>query len=206
MPARIAAGPQADRTSRLRRKVESMSMTVRAALTVAAFAFASFATQASAGGPQVPSAEHQWLQSWVGEWSIEHKRWKKDAKKPEVVTGVRTCTAGLEGLAIDCVDKIGEGPKAFRAHFLMTWNARQQKYQRAWADSYSDRGLVESFATLDDSKMNLTEHTEYPGTGGRPVLMRAVTRIDGKNKRIKTVLEPAGEGEHKSMEITFTRK
>ena len=187
---------------------------------------ASAAASPAAGGP--PSAEdmhkmmemakpgdnHKILADMVGTWKYKVKFWMAPGAPPSESTGTTVYKSIMGGrYVIGDVTGQMEMPGAdgkmkkteFKGMSIDAYDNVKQKFISTWLDS-----MGTGVTTLEGSYDPATQSLTYTGTTemmpGMTSKVRQVVKVGDKNQHSMDYYEDRGQGEMKTMEITYARK
>jgi hypothetical protein len=156
-----------------------------------------------AGAPGAPHAE---FAKQVGTWDLTFKMWHDPSAAPDVHRGTSLCELALDGRFL--VEKVSGdmGPPIgpFEGLGLLGYNNLTKQYDHIWMDSMGT-GMMVSHGTADaDGTVSMTGEYDDAMTGGKSKV-RTVTKHISENEQRFEMYEDKGQGEMKTMEITYIR-
>ncbi len=153
-----------------------------------------------------PGEPHQMLASYAGSWKMVGKFWMEPDGEPMVSEGTVERTMLLGGRVLEervASEMMG---KPFEGIGHSGYDNVTGKYWSNWTDSMST-GCFVSEGTRDPESGAVTYTGEYEDPmSGSTVKVRSVMRSEGSDKQVYDWYEDRGEGEAKTMEITYTRQ
>lgn len=157
---------------------------------------------------------HKLLADMVGTWSYTVKTWMDPKAPPSVSTGTAVTKVVMGGRYVtgDYSGKFkmpGADGKmkemSFTGMSMDGYDNVKQKFVSAWVDNMGT-GIMMSEGTYDAASKTFTFAGEYEGMPGMKSKVRQLIKVIDKNHRSMEYYEDRGQGEMKSMEITYARK
>ena len=154
----------------------------------------------------MPCKEHKLLDRMAGRWGTVSTYWKAPGDPPVESKGTAERKWILDGRFM--MEELDGGVLAmpFRGVGLYGFDAFEKKYTSAWLDTTST--AICTYLGAYDEKKDLVEFVgDYgdPWTGEKKRI-RGVTRFMGRDKHaLELYLPKEGGGEHKLLEIVYTR-
>lgn len=166
-----------------------------------------------------PSAEHGVLMDFAGDWTAEVKFWMDPNQPPSVSTG-RMTARPVHGNRFILGDyqgkfmmpgadgKMQEMP--FTGTVLWGYNRVEKQYESVWCDSWGTWMLIATGQSADGGNTIVsTAKFRMPAGEGRPLMDVAhrerTTRVSRDRYFMEMWHGTKEHGEHKVMEITYTR-
>lgn len=169
--------------------------------------------EAEATAPAGSQDPHGLLKMLNGEWDCEFTAWMEEGADPiEMKFGMKSEWA-LDKQFITTSYDMKEGPFPHKGIEYYSYNEATQEYENIRITSISG-SIIVFHGKYDEKKKTLEMKAEYKMAWGEDVLDikgRNVIKFDSEDKHSYTgYSEYVGvegmEGEHKEVEITFTRK
>lgn len=154
-----------------------------------------------------PTAEHQWLQQFVGNWQSQTEATYEPGKPAETSTGTETVKA-LGGFWITNEVKGTMMAKPFTGVMSLGYDNDKKKYVSTWMDSMTGK-LWEYEGKVDPTGKVLTLETEgeCPMNPGKMMKFKETLEIKDKNHKVFTSYMQGDDGNWmKTMTSTATRK
>ncbi len=157
---------------------------------------------------------HKLLASMAGTWSYTVTMWMAPGAPPSKSTGTAVRKAAMDGRYLhgDYSGKFkmpGADGKMkemdFKGMSLDGYDNVKQKFISAWVDNMGT-GIMLSEGTYDVTSKALTFTGEYEAMPGMKSRIREVITMADKDHHSMEYYEDRGQGEVKSMEISYTRK
>jgi len=154
----------------------------------------------------MPTKEHDFLKSCVGDWDVEVKSWMKPGDEPAMSKGTMKGELFFDGRYVKCNFDGMMMAQPFKGMQIIGYDLFQKKYVGFWIDNMSTNFYLSS-GTLDASGKVLTETGMRPDpmAGAMKKVKIVTTHMDGKFKYEMFRTEPDGK-EFKSMELMYSRK
>ncbi len=160
-----------------------------------------------------PGDNHKLLAGMVGDWAYTTKCWMDPSQPASESKGTMTCKSTYGGRYF-IADHSGKfampGPdgkpveKDFTGMSIVGYDNIKQQFVSAWIDNFGT-GISTFTGTYDATKKTFT----YTGTmecmPGDVAKVREVIKFVDKNTHVMEWYEDRGQGEMKTMEITYTR-
>ncbi len=152
-----------------------------------------------------PGPAHAGLAKAAGKWKMTATMWMDPAAEPTVSEGVTERQMLLGGRVLEERSSSTMMGMPFEGIGRTGYDNVTGKYWSSWIDNMST-GCYLSHGSVDDEGNSVTYHGEFdnPMTGGK-TQVRSVMRWDGDDKQHFEWYEDHGEGERKTMEITYER-
>ncbi len=153
-----------------------------------------------------PGEAHEWLSGFVGNWKLEIKSWMDPASEPMVSMGTAERSMVMDGRVLQETMQSDMMGTPFSGRSLTGYNNVTGKYWGTWIDTMST-GVFVSHGSRDADSGAITLDGEFvnPMTGGT-TKTRSIMHAEGDDKMVFAWYEDHGEGEMKTMEITYTRE
>lgn len=155
-----------------------------------------------------PTAEHQWLQQFVGEWTV-HSEMEMgpggETMKCDSTESVRA--VGDIWILSELRGQMPGGPP-MTAFMTLGYDPEKGHFVGTWVDSFHPYLWIYK-GTLDDSRKILTLEADGPNmmAPGTMAQYRDITEFRSKNERVLTSSMKGPDGQwHTFMKATFTRK
>lgn len=151
-----------------------------------------------------PGPEHAEFKKLVGEWTASVKEWRMPGAEPTVSTAKSKYSMVMGDLILrqDYEGKMGEVP--FQGVSYTAFNKGTGKYEALWMDSMSS-GMMFMNGTETEKNKAFEYKGHFFGPGGVKVEMRSIMkRVDADTQTMEMYMN-MGQGEMKSMEMTYTR-
>jgi hypothetical protein len=157
---------------------------------------------------------HKLLGGMVGTWAYTVKMWMDPKGNPSESTGTAVRKAVMDGRFVsgDYSGKFkmpGADGKMMDMNFkgmsLDGYDNVKQKFVSAWVDNMGT-GVMLSDGTYDAGTKTFTYTGEYEAMPGMKCKIREVIKVADKDHHSMEYYEDRGQGEMKSMEITYSRK
>jgi len=145
-----------------------------------------------------PGPEHAKLMKSVGTWNCECKCWMMPGAEPQVTKGKSVRTEALGGRYVReefAGEMMGQ---PFNGLGYYGYNNAKKRYEGVWMD---DGGTGIMFMTGTENELK----GSFYGPGGVEVKARIVTKIGSDDESTMEMYQDMGMGEHKVMEIAYTR-
>ena len=152
-----------------------------------------------------PGAQHEWLASMAGNYTLKIKSWNEPGGPAMEEAGTATRKMMLDGRVIaEDVNSTMMGTP-FTGHGLMGFDNVTGKYWSTWTDSMST-GIMVNEGSCDAKKTcTFTGSWNDPIKKG-PVKARMITRWTSPTTQVFEMYGPGKDGkEMKMMEITYTK-
>lgn len=189
----------------------------KSALIVSAIALALvgagslFARQDGGQMPEAPkpTAEHQWLQQFVGEWTMHGKMDMGPGTDPLECDSTESVRAiGDIWILSELRGQMPGGGPPMSAIMTLGYDPEKGHFVGTWADSFNPYLWVYK-GSLDASGKILTLEAEGPNmmAPGTMAMFRDVTEFKSKDERVLTSSMKGADGKWVTfMTATFTRK
>jgi hypothetical protein len=157
---------------------------------------------------------HKLLASLAGSWTYSLKSWIDPKAPPTESKGTATRKAIMDGRFFvgDFNGKFkmpGADGKMkdmdFKGMSIEGYDNVKQKFFSSWVDNMGT-GTMMSEGTYDPATKTFTYTGEYEATPGMKSAVRETLKINDKDHHDFEFYEDRGQGEMKSMEISYTRK
>lgn len=153
-----------------------------------------------------PGKEHQMLQTWVGEYTIEGKMWKPGAKEPLPVNGWSSISKAGEGFVREKFTCVMPGNTRMWGEGVFGYDNDSKTFQTSWIGGWSTTQRIMT-GTFDPG----TETMEFKCSYKCPVMKinvseRITSRPDGKGRMVMQMFMKAeGMDEMKHGEFVYTK-
>ncbi|PZR73199.1 MAG: hypothetical protein DLM73_11295 [Chthoniobacterales bacterium] len=156
---------------------------------------------------------HKLLASMAGTWSYTVKMWMAPGAPPSESTGTAVRTAVMDGryLTGDYTGKFkmpGADGKMMEMNFkgmsMDGYDNVKKKFISGWVDNMGT-GIMLSEGTYDAAAKTFTYTGEYEAMPGMKSKVRELVKMPDGTHMSMEYYEDRGQGETKSMEITYTR-
>ncbi|MBL8031794.1 MAG: DUF1579 domain-containing protein [Candidatus Doudnabacteria bacterium] len=162
---------------------------------------------AAAAMPEMPkpTAEHQWLQQFVGEWKSDAEAYMEPGKEPVRMTGTESVKPLGEFWTISEV-KSTMMDQPFTGNMTLGYDPKKKKYIGTWVDSMTGQ-LWEYEGTVDSTGKILTLNAEgsCPMNPGKMTKFKDVVELKDKNTKVMTSSMLGEDGKWVTM-MTSTAK
>ena len=157
---------------------------------------------------------HKILGEMAGTFNYTVKMWMDPSGKPTESTGLAVRKMIMDGRYLhgeysgkfkmpNAEGKITEMP--FKGNSLDAYDNVKKKFISAWIDNMGT-GIMLSEGTYDAATKSFTYTGEYEAMPGMKSKVREVITMTDKDHHSMQYYEDRGQGEMKSMEITYSRK
>jgi Protein of unknown function (DUF1579) len=156
-----------------------------------------------------PGEPHKFFEQFVGKWDMATRMWMEGPGKPPAETkGTAEIRWIMDGRFIleEVVGQVMGQPH--KGLGVTGYDNFKKKYVGYWLDNTST-ALFNIEGSLDQTGKVLTSYgrMDEPMTGEHDKLIKFVTRVVSKDKRIFEIYDLVGSpGEFKAVEIVYTRK
>jgi hypothetical protein len=135
-----------------------------------------------------PQKEHEWLQKWVGEWTVESEM-VAPGMPPMKASGTDSVRSiGGRWIVAELKSEV-PGMGTMNAILTLGFNAATGKYQGTWIDSHTDQLWVYD-GTMNSAGTTLTLEAEGPNmmdpTSTKPTKYRDVIEVKSADHRVLT--------------------
>ena len=160
-----------------------------------------------------PNENHKLLAEMAGSYTYTVKMWMAPGAPPTESKGTATRKMVLDGhyLSGEYTGKFkmpGADGKMkdmeFKGMSLDAYDNVKQKFVSSWADNMGT-GIMQSEGTYDASSKTFNFAVEYDMMPGMHVKVREVIKTTDKDHTVMEFYEDRGQGENKTMEISYTR-
>ena len=157
---------------------------------------------------------HKLLAETAGTWSYTVKVWMDPKAKPSESTGTATRKAIMDGRYVsgDYSGKFkmpGADGKMTEMNFIGMsmdgYDNAKKKFVSGWIDNMGT-GIMTLDGTYDAATKTFTYTGDYEAMPGKKSKVRQLIKFADKDHMSMEYYEDRGQGEMKSMEITYTRK
>ena len=157
---------------------------------------------------------HKLLAETAGTWSYTVKVWMDPKAKPSESTGTATRKAIMDGRYVsgDYSGKFkmpGADGKMTEMNFIGMsmdgYDNVKKKFVSGWVDNMGT-GIMTLDGTYDAATKTFTYTGDYEAMPGMKSKVRQLIKFADKDHMSMEYYEDRGQGEMKSMEITYTRK
>ena len=171
------------------------------------FAVSLMAVNASAQVPEMPepTEHHKVLMEDVGTWDAEMKIWMGGPDTEPMVEKGSETNRMLGGFWLISNFKGSFGGMEFQGLGTFGYDPKTEKYVGSWMDSNSPN-ISHMEGTYDKSSKTMTMKMASTGMDGQPQEGKSVTVRTGKDTRLFTMYQKAGDDYVKQMEIKYTRR
>ena len=153
-----------------------------------------------------PGAEHQWLASTTGTYSVVSRSWSAPGSAPSEDKGTAKRSMSLDGRVL--VEEFSGAMMGapFRGQGMMGFDNVSGKYWSTWLDTMST-GLFVSQGSCSAQKQCTFTGTWNDPVSKQPVTSRVVTRWTSLTTESFEMWMKDKQGkEYKSMEMTYTKQ
>ena len=157
---------------------------------------------------------HKLLGEMVGSWTYTVKMWMDPTGKPQESKGTATRRAIMDGRFF-ITDHQGKfqmpGPDGkmtdmdFKGMAIEGYDNVKKKFVGAWIDNMGTM-ILNSAGTYDAASKTFTYNAECEMMPGTNVKIREMIKVVDKDHHTFEWYEDRGQGEAKTMEISYTRK
>jgi len=161
-----------------------------------------------------PGENHKLLASLAGSWTYEVKMWMDPKAAPTTSKGTATRKPVMDGRFF-IAEHSGKfqmpGPDGkmkdtnFTGMAIEGYDNVKKAFVSSWIDNMGTM-IMTSQGTYDEASKTFTYNAECEMMPGMPVKMREVIKIVDANHHTFEMYEDRGQGESKTMEMTYTRK
>jgi hypothetical protein len=155
-----------------------------------------------------PGPQHAFLVQSAGVWQGKSKMWMTPDSEPETNDCTTTITPMMDGKFTKCEmeGQMSMGP--FSGFGLYGYDNVAQEFQSTWISNCGTGMMTGTGQQSSDGKTLTWKYEHNCPIAKKPVTMREVERITGKDSKTLEVFgpDPKTGQEFKMMEITFTRK
>lgn len=151
-----------------------------------------------------PGPKHAELAKSIGTWTIDSKMWMAPGAEPVASKGKATFSSVLDGrfLRQDFEGDMEGAP--FRGIGHIGFNNATNKYEMTWIDNWGTGFLFMTGVEKEGGKVVELTGT-YNGPNGVVMKSRSVMTIKGPDEQFLEIFNDMGQGETKSMEMTYHR-
>jgi hypothetical protein len=156
---------------------------------------------------------HKLLASMAGTWSYTVKMWMDPKGTPSESTGTAVRKSIMDGryLTGDYSGKFkmpgADGKMAemnFKGMSMDAYDNVKKKFVNGWVDNMGT-GIMIAEGTYDDATKTFTYTGEFEMMPGMKAKIREVIKMTDKDHMAMEYYEDRGQGENKTMEITYKR-
>jgi len=161
-----------------------------------------------------PGENHKLLATMAGTWSYNITMWMAPGAPPSksTGTGVRKAIMGGRYFTFEVTGKMqmpGADGKMkdfeFKGMSLEGYDNVKKKFVATWCDNMGT-GIALSEGSYDAATKTFTYNGDYEMMPGMKTKFREVIKVTDADHHSMEYYEDRGQGEMKSMEITYTRK
>jgi hypothetical protein len=152
---------------------------------VAVLSLSAFAFQAPPG-PPAPSANHQWLQQFVGEWTVKTEMSIMPGAAPMTMESTESVRS-IGGLWIVAEGSASFGGQSFTSLMTLGYDGNKQAFVGSWVDT-NQTTLWTYRGSLDEAKKTLTLEAEGPShfDPSKTAKYRDALTLESKDHRVMT--------------------
>ena len=152
-----------------------------------------------------PGEAHRELAAWAGHWKMTVRSWLYPTLPPRVSEGIAIRFMLLDGRVLEERMVSEADGEAFEGVGRIGFDNATGLYWRTWIDNQGT-GLFTSTGTRDPEAAATTFTGELVDPMTRStILVRSVISDQGPDKQVLEWWENRGQGEFKTMEITYER-
>jgi hypothetical protein len=160
-----------------------------------------------------PGENHKLLAGLAGSWTYTVKMWMDPSAKPQESKGTATRKSIMDGRFF-VAEHSGKfqmpGPDGkmkdtnFSGMAIEGYDTAKKAFVSSWIDNMGTM-ILNSEGTYDEASKSFTYHAAFDMMG-MPVKVREVIKVVDANHHNFEWYEDRGQGEAKTMEISYTRK
>lgn len=160
-----------------------------------------------------PSENHKLLEELAGSWTYNLKMWMDPNGKPQESKGtaVRKAIFGGRYFTTEVTGKFDmPGPDGkpttmdFKGMAIEGYDNVKKKFISSWVDSMSTM-MMNTEGTYDPATKTFTHYAQCEMMPGMQVKIREAIKVTDKDHHTMEMYEDRGQGEMKTMEISYTR-
>jgi hypothetical protein len=148
-----------------------------------------------------PGPQHEKLKAMVGTWNATVKSWT-GGPEPVVTKGLMKNSMILGGRFLESRYSGTYDGKPFEGLGLTGYDLKKNQLISLWADGGSTSWSTMTGGISEDGK-ELTSSSTIDGMDGKPMAVRAVTKIESPTKHVYTMYGTMNGQEMPMVEITY---
>ena len=152
----------------------------------------------------MPGKEHEGFKSWVGKWKTVTKGWYGPGD-PTVTEGTSENALVLGGRFVQQSFHGSMMGQPFEGIGYTGYDNMAKAYSMVWMDNSATMVISSTNGVMDATGKTLTFRSKLPSPDGTLADCRMVTQIVNDSQHVFTLYTTTPQGEHKMMEITYTR-
>ena len=155
-----------------------------------------------------PGTQHEQMQAFEGTWKGEVTMWMAPGVEPMKETSAAEAKIILGGRYLEWTHTGSFAGMPFEGRSIETYSNLDKRYEAIWIDNFGTLILFYTgTASEDGSKREMTTEFSDPMTGGKVAYRTVYQWIDEDHFTYTTFMSKStGGGEHKNMEIKYTRQ
>jgi hypothetical protein len=151
-----------------------------------------------------PGKAHEGFKSWVGKWKQVTRGWYAPGE-PSVTEGTSENTLIMGGRFVQQEFRGSMMGQPFEGLGLTGYDNLSGKYTMVWIDNSATTIVSAANGVMDEAAKTLTFTSKVPGADGGLADCRMVTKFVSDREHVFTMFVATPQGDHKMMEITYTK-